>query len=367
MATAQPGAESGYRWETITNLLNKRVFLSAIAVDGQLYIVGGSDSQGKGTDDFHCFNPKNKKWSRLCNIPTGRAGTSLVAVGTTIFAIGGVGVDAFPTDAVESFDVSNKKGQWNKDIKPLADRIQGLSAVVHNGKILVAGGMKPDSTPCERCAVLDAEKNIWLSLPDLPTPRYAAGTFLKGDKLYLVGGRIAKIVCPAVEVLDIVERKWTSLQPIPTKRVFPCAVATDRHIYCIGGLKENPKDGFFKVVEEYDIEKDEWTEIEPMQYERGDFNAAVIGGKLVVLGGMGHSKEPHRIGEVLDPETKTWTSLPPSPTSRSSSTSAVLDGKLYIMGGMTPNGLTLAADVLSVKDQGASQTQNTKRNAGKKR
>ena len=32
---------------------------------------------------------------------------------------------------------------------------------------------------------------------------------------------------------------------------------------------------------------DEWTEIESMQYERGDFNAAVIGGKLVVLGGMG--------------------------------------------------------------------------------
>ena len=73
--------------------------------------------------------------------------------------------------------------------------------------------------------------------------------------LLFTGGRIAKIVCPAVEVLDIVERKWTSLQPIPTKRVFPCAVATDRHIYCIGGLKENPKDGFFKVVEEYDIEK----------------------------------------------------------------------------------------------------------------
>lgn len=45
----------------------------------------------------------------------------------------------------------------------------------------------------------------------------------------------------------------------------------------------------------------------------------------------------------------------------------VLDGKLYIMGGMTPNGLTLAADVLSVKDQSASQTQNTKRNSGKRR
>ena len=55
-------------------------------------------------------------------------------------------------------------------------------------KILVVGGMKPDSTPCEKCRVLDAEKNIWLSLPDLPTPRYAAGTFLRGDKLYLVGG-----------------------------------------------------------------------------------------------------------------------------------------------------------------------------------
>ncbi|XP_038062210.1 kelch domain-containing protein 8A-like [Patiria miniata] len=365
MATAQPGVDSGFRWETITNALVKRVFTSMITVNGQLFLIGGSDAQGKGTDDFHCYNPKNKKWARLCNIPTARAGTCVVALGSTIFVIGGVGVDAVPIDAVESFDTSNKKGQWKKDIKPLADRIQGLSAVAYNDKILVVGGMKPDTTPCEKCHVLDPDKNLWLSLPDLPTPRYAMGTFLKGDKLYLVGGRIARTICPAVEVLDIVERKWTSLQPVPTKRAFPCNVSTDGYIYCIGGLKPNPKDGFYKVVEEYDIEKDEWREIESMQYERGDFTADVVGDKVVVLGGMGHSKEPHRIGEVLDPETKTWSALPPCPTSRSSAASTMMDGKLYILGGMTPSGLTLAVDVLSVKDK--STAQNANRHAGKRR
>ena len=47
--------------------------------------------------------------------------------------------------------------------------------------------MKPDTNPVSTSSVLDIEQNIWLKLPDMPTARYAAGTFLKEDKLYLLG------------------------------------------------------------------------------------------------------------------------------------------------------------------------------------
>ena len=59
----------------------------------------------------------------------------------------------------------------------------------------------------------------------------------------------------AFEVFDFEEQTWRKLPDIPSKRVFALYVASDKHIYSIGGLNQNPKDGFSDATEAFDLEK----------------------------------------------------------------------------------------------------------------
>ena len=69
------------------------------------------------------------------------------------------------------------------------------------------------------------------------------------------GGRMGKSPVTAVEVYSFKDQKWRELAKIPSKRVFPGYCVSDTHIFSIGGLKENPKEGFSNDTEIFDIEK----------------------------------------------------------------------------------------------------------------
>ena len=56
-----------------------------------------------------------------------------------------------------------------------------------DGKILVVGGMGYDTNPKEYIMSFDVEKNLWASLPSMPTARYATFSFLISEKLYVIG------------------------------------------------------------------------------------------------------------------------------------------------------------------------------------
>ena len=52
---------------------------------------------------------------------------------------------------------------------------------------------------------------------------------------------------------DFDTKRWKELPQIPSKRVFANYVYGDNKIFSIGGLKENPMDGFTAVTEVFDL------------------------------------------------------------------------------------------------------------------
>lgn len=55
------------------------------------------------------------------------------------------------------------------------------------GKVYAMGGMGVDTTPQAMVRVYEAEKDQWQPLTSMPTPRYGATPFVRGNKIYLMG------------------------------------------------------------------------------------------------------------------------------------------------------------------------------------
>lgn len=54
-------------------------------------------------------------------------------------------------------------------------------------RVYAAGGMGLDLRPHNHLQHYDMLKDMWVSLAPMPTPRYAATSFLRGSKIYVLG------------------------------------------------------------------------------------------------------------------------------------------------------------------------------------
>lgn len=79
-----------------------------------------------------------------------------------------------------------------------------------------------------------------------------------------------------------------------------------------------------------------WTSRSALPFARSEMQAATLGGKIYVVGGLqGMSNALARV-DVYDPATDTWASAPPLPEGRHHYGMAVSGGKLYVIGGYPP-------------------------------
>ena len=69
-----------------------------------------------------------------------------------------------------------------------------------------------------------------------------------------IGGRQGKLAVAAFEVYDFATSRWRSLPDIPSKRVFALYAHSDTHIFSVGGLHQDPRQGFSDVAEVFDLD-----------------------------------------------------------------------------------------------------------------
>ncbi|XP_074781711.1 kelch domain-containing protein 8A isoform X3 [Athene noctua] len=125
-------------------------------------------------------------------------------------------------------------------------------------RVYAAGGMGSDLRPHNYLQHYDMLKDIWVSLAAMPTPRYAATSFLRGTKIYVLGGRQSKYAINAFEVFDTETRSWTKFPNIPNKRAFSSFVPTEDKLFSLGGLRQGrlyrqPK--FMRTMDIFDMEQ----------------------------------------------------------------------------------------------------------------
>ena len=212
-----------------------------VAVEGQLYVVGGYTSDGSASGGVWSWTPPAVEWKAETDLPTPRGALAVVASktgeGVRIHAIGG------------------------------ASRF---------------GGGAPELEPAHE--VYDPTSRRWSTQAAFPFPRdHLAAASVDGD-VYVVGGRLLSLASnqARLDIFDASTKQWRRGPDMPTARGGLAAAASGSRFFVFGGEEQG---GTFEEVEVYDVESARWSAAEDLPTPRHGLGAAVIGNRVYVVGG----------------------------------------------------------------------------------
>ena len=183
-----------------------------------------------------------------------------------------------------------------------------------------------------------AASGSWKPEPSMPVGRSAHAVAATADAIYVLGGTNESGV-PVLEVDRFDGSAWSREGRIPGEGLnAPAAAAVGDAIYVIGGFGTTTNRPTASV-HRYDVKQRAWTTAAALPAPRGGHAAAVLGGRVHVIGG-GNSVSTIADHSVYDPATDTWAAKAPLPRSMGSPAAAVLDGRLYSIGGRSGPGIS---------------------------
>jgi len=282
---AQPQSLTTSVWMTEASLPQARQEASVAALNGQVYVVGGSTVPDR-VNDVLVYDPASHTWSSRAPYPgVTRDHIGIAAVNGYLYLLGGL--TAWPAPSVSTlqrYDPSSNT--WiDRAPLPLARGAMGVAAL--DGKIYAAGGLR-DGVAVNDFAVYDPRIDGWQILPPLPTARdHLVGVALNG-KFYAIGGRPgSSAICSPmtiVEVYDPVTNTWGTAASMSTARGGHAAGTLNGRIQVFGG-EGGVNCGVIGSAEEYDPVRNAWSPLPPMPTPRHGTGGAMIGNSIYLPGG----------------------------------------------------------------------------------
>jgi N-acetylneuraminic acid mutarotase len=151
-----------------------------------------------------------------------------------------------------------------------------------------------------------------------------------------VGGLVAALLLGLVAAALAGAGGWQSGAQLPTPRSEVAAAVIEGKIAVVGGFLADGRSS--QAADLYSPLEDRWTRLPDLPVAVNHAMAAAAGGKLYVAGGYGQAAGQRlRFAFVL--ESGKWRALPPLPAARAAGGAAIVGGKLYVVGGVGPAGL----------------------------
>jgi len=135
---------------------------------------------------------------------------------------------------------------------------------------------------------------------------------------------------------------WRAAAPMPTKRTEVAAAVLDGKIYVVGGFEKPSLGNVMNLaitpsVEVYDPATDRWASKASLPVGLHHVGIGVVDGRLYVMGGYSRSGlsvwNPVATVYAYDPVTDSWAERAPMPTARGALSVTEHEGKLYAIGG----------------------------------
>jgi serine/threonine protein kinase/N-acetylneuraminic acid mutarotase len=206
-------------------------------VDGKMYVIGGNAGSeggfGSCTNANEAYDPVSDRWAARAPMPTARCHVAAVALNGLIYVVGGTNTSgSIRYQLVEIYDpVTNS---WTSG-PPMPTARDHVTASVIDGIIYVAGGLKL-SGALNTLEAFDPKAKTWSVKATMPTPRanHAAGAM--DGLLFVVGGENDLRLVLTIDVYDPRLNHWTTLPfPPPTPRNQPAILPINNSLFVIGG------------------------------------------------------------------------------------------------------------------------------------
>ena len=326
-------------WAALAPLPAPRGGIGAAVADGRLVVAGGEEPTSVDNTVF-AYDIASNTWSDLPPMPTGRHGLSVSAVDKTVFAIGGATQPSHTasTGVAEALQMPPRRLQpapvWRtlKDA-PIARQFAG--ATVAGGKLWIAGGLTKDDATT---AVYGYDPVIdnWTRGPDLPLALHHVAAVTYHDEVVLIGGwapangNLSGLVSGKVFALR--GGAWVELPPLSHPRVAEGAAVVGDKIVVVGGQADNQ---LVAPTEVFDGTR--WTDAAPIPTPREHMSATSDGTYVYAVGGRNLSSDKNTAAfERFDPATGAWQTMPNMPTPRGGVAATCIDGRIVAAGGEEP-------------------------------
>lgn len=126
------------------------------------------------------------------------------------------------------------------------------------------------------------------------------------------------------------QERWTQAVAMPLPRARMAVTTFQNSIYVIGGVTT---EGVTSLVQKFDKTSNQWIDLTEKPTSVSDVQAAVVGGKIFVAGGILEGGLLTNTLEVYDPEVDAWDTRSPAPFPLSNYGMADLEGRIYLFGG----------------------------------
>lgn len=228
-----PTAEATYdqlSWRETNPMITARSHLSAVAVGGSIYAIGGLARGAASTSVFDRYDTGADTWSSLPALPAAADHTMAAALDSSIFVFGGS--FAQPSTRAWRFDLATNR--WSS-IAPMPEARAAGGAAAMDSRIYVFGGFGDTRQLLATAYVYDPAIDRWSRIPDVLTPReHLAVTTFRG-RVCGMGGHFGDGRARTIsECYERGSNRWTSMPPLPRPASdFDAVVAADA-IWAVG-------------------------------------------------------------------------------------------------------------------------------------
>ncbi len=168
--------------------------LAGAATDGVIYVVRDTT--------VHAYDVAANTWSTTAPMPASRLGPGVTAMDGLLYVAGGSTPVGAQLSSVDVYDPSTDS--WST-IDPMPTARHALSLSVSGGKLYAVGGLLAGVGSLRTVELYDPVSGHWTPAPDMLTDRDSFGTAVVDSVLYAIGGRRAQPTGAAVELSGAVE------------------------------------------------------------------------------------------------------------------------------------------------------------------
>jgi Kelch motif len=263
-------AAEAAEWTYGRAMSSRRSYIAAAQVDGRIYVAGGMVGEtGRPLATFQRYDPRDDRWTTLTQLPVPTRAAAAAAVDGVVYAIGGTTSEG-NTTAVWAWD-----GEAWERRAPLPEARFNHAAVAIGTRIWVLGGFAGGEEH-DDVFVYDTRADVWGRSRPLPQPTHAFGAVALGDELWLVGGRRGERVLDEVWIFDTARGgAWRRGPSMPRPMELLGAAVTGDRIHAVW-------EGVYQI---YDVSDDRWRQGPRPLVTRHALKAFVAGGALYTLGG----------------------------------------------------------------------------------
>jgi non-specific serine/threonine protein kinase len=226
----------------------------------------------------------------------------------------------------------------------MATAVQQVDATVLDGRVWVAGGVTSSGEATASTQFYDPAINSWDQGPPLPESLNHAMLVTYHDQLVVIGGFHARghdllaETSARMLLLDNKTGKWVDGPPLGHPRGAGGAAVVGDKIIVVGGRTGNPEQ-LVTQTEVYDGTS--WRDAPDIPVPGDHLAVTADSSYLYAVGGRKFTAGSNTDAvQRYDPQADRWTILPPTPQPVGGAGAAVVKGQLIVVGGEKPTSVS---------------------------